>query len=134
MAANPQSPQPMKPRREMGLEVKEPMQFQFSKEGDTLSGVFLAIEPGSIKDKETGELKSAMKYFFLDDHRQRITCWGTADLDKKLWPGLLGYFLDVRYDTTDKTFQKVGQNAMKVFKVTPSKEKEPGFEHLGVAG
>lgn len=120
--------------RQQGMEIKEPPQFQFKRVGDTLSGIFYSIEPTTIKDQKTGEPKQTTRYIFLDETRtQRTSCLGTNDLDKKLWPGLLGFLLDVRYDNDDASFQKSGQNAMKVFKVTTrSQTKEPGFEHLGL--
>lgn len=131
-AANPTATM-QKPRREM-TEVKEPEQFQFAKQGDTLSGIFFAIEPTSIKDKKTGEQKATNRYFFLDDDGQRITCLGKVDLDKKLWPGLLGFWLDVRYETDQRLpGQQADHSAMQIFKITRGKTKEPGFEHLGVA-
>lgn len=113
-------PVPMKPRREM-QEVRAPEQFTFTKQGQTASGVLLQIEPVMVKGKQ------AMEYLFQVDGGGRFTCLGTNDLDKKLHPGLIGHYVEIRYETDDTSFQKPGQNPMKVFKVQVAKEKEPGF-------
>jgi hypothetical protein len=111
---------PMKPRREM-VEVKAPEQFQFTKQGQTVSGILVSIEPVEIKGKP------AIEYLFVRENGDRFTCLGTNDLNKKIHPGHIGYAMDIRYETDDSSFQKPGQSAMKVFKVLVSKEKEPGF-------
>jgi len=125
--------QPATPIKQ-GMEIKEPPQFQFKRVGDTLSGIFYSIEPATITDQKTGKLKETTRYIFLDDETrtQRTSCLETNDLKKKLWPGLLGFFLNVRYDNDDASFAEPGQNAMKVFKITTrSSHKEPGFENIG---
>jgi hypothetical protein len=111
---------PINSRRQM-QEVKAPEQFTFSKQGQIASGILLRIEPVTVKEKQ------AMEYLFQADGGGRFTCLGTADLDKKLNPDLIGRFVEIRYERDDASFQKPGQSAMKVFKVTASKEKEPGF-------
>lgn len=123
MATQAMPPQVGKPRREM-QEVKAPEQFQFSKQGQIVSGVLISLEPVMIKGKE------AIEYLFQSENGARFTCLGTADLNKKLNPQQIGHFVEVRYETDDTSFQKPGQSAMKVFKVSVSKEKEPGFEKL----
>jgi hypothetical protein len=102
-------------------EVKAPEQFQFTKQGQVASGVLLSIEPTMVKGKQ------AIEYLFQTDGGGRFTCLGTADLDKKLHPGCIGHFVEIRYEQDDSSFQKPGQNPMKVFKVQVSKEKELGF-------
>jgi hypothetical protein len=121
MATAAATPITNKPRREMGQELKAPEQFQFTKQGQTASGVLLSIEPVNVKGKQ------AIEYMFQADGGGRFTCLGTADLDKKITPNHIGYFLEIRYERDDNSFTKPGQSAMKVFKVVPSKEKEPGF-------
>lgn len=118
VAAGPQS---VKPRREMGEELKAPEQFQFTKVGQSVQGVLVSIEPTLVKGKE------ALEYLFQTDQGTRFTCLGTSDLNKKLHPGLVGYFIDIRYERDDASFQKPGQSAMKILKVVPAKQKEPGF-------
>lgn len=113
-------PTQMKSRREM-QEVKAPAQFQFTKQGQIAEGILLSIEPTNVKGKQ------AMEYLFQTERGDRFTCLGTADLDKKLHPGLIGHWVEIRYETDDTSFQKPGQNAMKVFQVKVSKEKETGF-------
>ena len=107
-------------RREM-QEVKAPEQFQFTKQGQMISGILISLEPVAIKGKETVE------YTFLGENGVRLTCLETADLKKKIHPGLIGHWLDIRYERDDSSFQKEGQSAMKIFKVSASREKEPGF-------
>jgi len=107
-------------RRQM-VEVKAPEQFTFTKQGQTASGILLRIELVPVKGKE------AMEYLFQAEGGGRFTCLGTADLDKKLNPNLIGHFVEIRYETDDTQFTKPGQNAMKIFKVTAAKEKEPGY-------
>jgi len=121
MATQPATPITNKPRREMA-EIKAPDQFQFTKPGQTRQGVLIRIEPTTVKEK------SAIEYLFQDPETgDRFTCLGTNDLDKKLHPGLIGHFVQIRYESDDSSFQKPGQNPMKVFKVTASKDREPGF-------
>jgi hypothetical protein len=103
------------------VEVKAPEQFTFTKQGQTASGILLRIELVPVKGKE------AMEYLFQAEGGGRFTCLGTADLDKKLNPNLIGHFVEIRYETDDTQFTKPGQNAMKIFKVTAAKEKEPGY-------
>ena len=107
-------------RREM-QEVKAPEQFTFKKQGQIAEGVLLQIEPVSVNGKQANE------YMFRADSGNRFTLLGTNDLDKKLHSEMIGHFVSIRYETDDNSFQKPGQNAMKVFKVQVSKEKEPGF-------
>lgn len=111
---------PIKPRREM-QEVKAPEQFQFSKQGQTVQGVLVSIEPVEIKGKVTKE------YEFVRENGERFTCLDTADLGKKIHPGHIGHYMEIRYETDDSSFQKQGQSPMKVFKVLVDKEKSPGF-------
>jgi hypothetical protein len=111
---------PLKSRREME-EAKAPEQFQFTKQGQNAAGILLSIEPVTIKEKP------AIEYLFQNEAGDRFTCLGTTDLNKKIHPGHIGHWLDVRYERDDASFQKQGQSAMKIFKVLVSKEKEPGF-------
>ena len=120
MVTAPVGPQETKPRRQM-QEVKAPEQFQFTKQGQVLSGVLISIEPVTVKEKP------AIEYMFRDEKGERVTCLGTNDLDKKLQPAHIGHWLDIRYEGDNSSFQKPGQSAMKIFKVLVSKDKEPGF-------
>jgi hypothetical protein len=106
---------PMKPRREM-VEVKAPELFQFTKPGQSLEGFLRRMEPTVIKGKE------AIEYLFENEDGVRMTCLGTADLNKKINPNHIGHYLQIRYERDDDSFQKAGQSAMKVFKVLVSKE------------
>ena len=106
---------PMKPRREM-QEVKAPELIQFTKPGQTVEGKLCRIEPVMVKGKET------LEYLFENEDGFRCTCLGTADLNKKMNPNHIGHWLQIRYECDDDSFQKTGQNAMKVFKVSVSKE------------
>jgi hypothetical protein len=85
---------PMKPRREM-QEVKAPEQFQFTKPGQTVSGRLISIEPTLVKGKE------AIEYLFEDDRGTRLTCLGTADLNKKLHTGMIDHWIEIRYERDD---------------------------------
>jgi hypothetical protein len=102
-------------------EVKAPEMFQFATQGQTIEGVLLSIESTTVKDKE------AIEYMFQNERGERITCLGTADLNKKIHPGHIGHWLVVRYETDDASFQKAGQSAMKKFRVQASEGKAPGF-------
>jgi len=124
MATAPSTP--IRPRREM-QEVKAPEQFQFTKQGSMVEGIFLNIEPKDITDKTTKQTKRVMEYMFQLENRERLTFLGSWDLDRKLNPDLIGHFVSVRYERDDDSFAKTGQNAAKIFKVVASKEKEPGF-------
>jgi hypothetical protein len=104
-----------RPRREM-VEVKAPELFQFTKPGQSLDGFLRRIEPTIIKGKE------ALEYLFENEDGTRMTCLGTADLNKKLTPNQIGHWVQIRYEKDDDSFTKAGQSAMKVFKVLVSKE------------
>lgn len=109
---------PMKTRRQM-FEVKAPELFQFTTIGQMLEGRLVSIEPVLIKEKE------ALEYLFENEDGFRVTCLGTADLNKKIHPGHINHWLQIRYELDDSSFQKQGQSAMKVFKVLASKEADP---------
>jgi hypothetical protein len=102
-------------RREM-VEVKAPEQFQFTKPGQVLEGFLRQIEPTMIKGKE------AIEYLFENEDGVRVTCLGTADLNKKINPNHIGHWIQIRYEKDDSSFQKEGQSPMKIFKVLVSKE------------
>jgi hypothetical protein len=108
---------PMKPRREM-QERKAPELIQFTKEGQILEGKLISIEPVVVKGKE------AIEYLFADERGQRMTCLGTADLNKKIHPGDIRHWVKIRYERDDSSFKKEGQSAMKIFNVDVSKEPE----------
>jgi hypothetical protein len=114
---------PMKPRREM-QEVKAPEQYEFAKLGATLAGVLISIDQVPVNGKTT------MEYMFAFENGDRITCLGSADLDKKIQPLHLGHWMEIRYESDDTSFQKPGQSAMKRYKVQVDKNVAPGFEHL----
>jgi hypothetical protein len=121
MATAPANTMQMKPRRDM-VEVKAPAQFKFTKQGEIISGVLVRIEPTTVNGKE------AIEYLFQNpDGGARFTCLGTNDLDKKLNPQMIGHYVEIRYEADDSSFQKPGQNPMKVFRVSVSKEIEPGY-------
>jgi hypothetical protein len=120
MATAQQTPTAMPVRRSM-VEVKAPEMYKFARQGDVISGVLISIEPTMVKDKP------AIEYMLQDERGQRLTFLGTNDLDKKLQPAHVGHWLEIRYERDDTSFQKPGQSAAKIFKVSVSKEKEPGF-------
>ena len=120
MATAPATPISNRPRREM-QEVKAPEQFTFKKQGQVVEGILLQIEPVPVNGKQANE------YMFQAEGGGRFTLLGTNDLDKKLHAGMIGHYLEIRYEKDDASFQKPGQSAMKVFKIQVSKEKEPGF-------
>jgi hypothetical protein len=124
-------PQVGKSRREM-QEVKAADPFQFTKPGQTLTGVLLAVEPKDVRGKQVPE------YLFVEDNGKFCTCLATADLEKKMvitfhqiHGNPLGHGFEIRYEKDDSSFQKADQSPMKVFKVSVSKNIEPGYEYLG---
>jgi hypothetical protein len=119
-------------RREM-QEVKAPALFQFTKQGQQLSGIFISIEPETVTDKQTNQQKPVTAYYFAGENGDRVKCYATADLEKKLQPTHLGHWVEIRYETDMTEGQKPGQSAMKVFKVLVGKNIEPGYEHLQAA-
>lgn len=113
------------PRRRDMQEVKAPELFQFTKQGQTLAGVLIRIEPTVVKGKD------AVEYLLESKGRQRFTFLETADLKKKITPLMIGHWLEIRYETDQRyDGQSAGQSAMKIFKVNVSREKEPGYETL----
>ena len=129
MATKPATPI----RQRKMVEVKAPELFQFTKTGQHFGGVLLQIEPTELTNKQSGQRNSAIEYMFQNpDGGARWTCLGTNDLNKKLNPAMIGHYIEVRYENDDSSFQKQGQSPMKVFKVTISQDKEPGFESFGV--
>ena len=107
-------------RREM-VEARAPEQFTFTRQGQTAEGTLLQIEPVPVRGKQANE------YLFEVDGGQRFTLLGTNDLDKKLHAGMIGHYVQIRFESEDSSFSKPGQNPMKIFKVLVSKEKEAGF-------
>lgn len=87
-----------------------------------LAGVLFSIEPAEVKGKQ------AMEYMLIMPSGDRLTFLGTADLNKKIQPSHIGHYVEIRYERDDDSFQKQGQNPMKVFKVSASKDVEPGFK------
>jgi hypothetical protein len=126
MATAQAGPQETRPRRQM-QEVKAPEQFQFTNLGQTVGGKLISIELVTVKDKQ------AIEYLFEDEGGHRLTCLGTADLNKKIHSGHIEHWLEIRYERDDSSFQKQGQSAMKIFKVLVSKDKEPGSSRTWVA-
>lgn len=117
---------PIKPRREM-VEATAPEMFKFTKQGQTLLGVLLSIEPTKILDQKSGEEKDAIEYMIVDEKGNRASFLGMNDLNKKIVPGYIGHMMEIRYERDDSSFTKQGQSPAKIFKVLVSKEKEPGF-------
>jgi hypothetical protein len=126
MATNAVGPQQVRARREM-VEATAPEMFQFTKEGQIIGGVLISIEPTKITDKKTGEEKAAIEYMLANEKGERITFLGMNDLNKKIVPGHIGHWMDIRYERNDSSFVKPGQSPAKIFKVLVAKEKEPGF-------
>jgi hypothetical protein len=113
-------------RRQM-IEATAPEMFQFTKIGQDIEGVLLSIEPRQVTDKKTGEQKEAIEYMLGNAKGERITFLGMNDLNKKIVPGHIGHFLQIRYERDDSSFTKPGQSPAKLFKVLVAKDKEPGF-------
>ena len=113
-------------RRQM-VEATAPEMFQFNKIGQDIEGVLLSIEPRSVTDKKTGEQKEAIEYMLGNAKGERITFLGMNDLNKKIVPGHIGHYLNIRYERDDSSFTKQGQSPAKIFKVLVAKDKEPGF-------
>jgi len=109
------------------VEATAPEMFQFTKEGQIISGVLISIEPTKITDKKTGDEKAAIEYMLANEKGERITFLGMNDLNKKIVPGHIGHSMDIRYERNDFSFVKPGQSPAKLFKVLVAKEKEPGF-------
>src|ERR1035438_5286137 len=106
-----------RPRREM-VEAKSPEQYKFTKIGATVEGILISIDQTQVNGKPT------MEFMFQLENGDRLTCLGTADLDKKIQPVHIGHFMSIRYESDDSSFQKAGQSAMKRFKVMVAKDKE----------
>ena len=102
-------------------EIKEPELFQFTKVGQILEGWLISIEPTQVKGKP------AVEYLFEGENAARMRCLETADLKKKIHPGLLGRGVRIRYVRDDSSFTKADQNAMKIFEVHASEERLPGY-------
>lgn len=121
MATAPAAPATPTTRRREMIECKGLEQLQFTRQGQTAEGVLLQIEPVPVKGKQ------ALEYLFQADGGGRFTLLGTNDLDKKLHPGLIGHYVQIRYENDDSSFSKPGQNPMKIFRVHASKDRELGF-------
>ncbi|HEX3941560.1 MAG TPA: hypothetical protein VHX11_08780 [Acidobacteriaceae bacterium] len=111
-------PRPQEVKRREMQEVKAPEMFKFSKPGQMIAGVLRRIEPTTVNEKE------AVEYMLQGENNTRLTFLGTNDLNKKIHPGHIGHYLEIRYENDDSSFQKQGQSPAKVFKVLVSKEKE----------
>ena len=106
-------------------ERKAPDQFKFEKQGARLVGILTAID-----QKEVGG-KATMEYAFDLLNKDRVTCLGTADLDKKIRGTDVGFRLDILFENLQKLpNQQAGHSDMKIFKVLVNDKIEPGYEHL----
>jgi len=124
MATATQQPHEIRPRREM-QEVKAPEMFQFSVQHLQLNGVLIDIDQVAVKGKPT------MQYTVQDENRRRFTFLATYDLQRKIQPAHIGHWMTIIYEGEDSTVETQG-SPLRKFRVQVSKEKEPGFEHLGV--
>ena len=107
---------PINRKREM-VEVKAPELFQFTKIGTVLEGRLRRIEPVVVKGKD------ALEYLFENEDGFRVTCLGTADLNKKINSGHIDHWLQIRYERDEQLpNQAAGHSDMKMFKVLVSKE------------
>ena len=114
MATQPATP--INRKREM-VEVKASELLQFVKPGQALQGYLRRIEPVIIKGKD------ALEYLFENDEGFRVTCLGTADLNKKINPKMIDHWLEIRYERDEKLpNQQAEHSDMKIFKVLVSKE------------
>jgi hypothetical protein len=118
------APTTMQPRRKM-REIKAPEMFKFTKQGQFIAGVLINLEPVTVKN-ESGASQT-IEYTLRMENGERLTFLGTNDLNKKIQPEYIGYWHEIRYERDDNSFQKPGQSAAKIFKVTVAEEKEPGF-------
>lgn len=104
------------------VELKEPVFFQFKKEGDTLEGVLIsALKFTYAADPK----KPAARYFgiryILDvGEGERVAFNGTTDISSKLTIAHMGYYIIVRYEGEDPSIRR-GENNMRRFKVARSK-------------
>ena len=132
MATQPATPINQNRKREW-VEAKAPEMFKFTRMGEELVGVLIAIEPTVIKQEENGKVRESHTVEYTLDVRNwregadRVTFLGTNDLNKKIHSGLIGHCVAIKYETDDSSFVKPGQNAAKIIKVMVSKEKEPDF-------
>jgi hypothetical protein len=117
------------PKQRQMQEVKAPELFQFTKPGQILEGVLVSIEPVTVKGKQ------ALEYMFEQpENKTRMSCLGTADLNKKIQPGFLGHWVTIRYENDQKLEnQQASHSDMKIFKVLVGKDLETGYEHLQAA-
>ena len=111
-------------------EVKDAELFQFTRLGQTLEGVLVSIEPVTLKG-QAGKLK----YFFEQpENKTRMSCLGVTDLNKKIQPGYLGYWIEIRYESDLKLPNQPAENSdMKIFNVSVAETIERGYEHLQAA-
>ena len=124
-------PQPH--QEEEWVEVKSPVLWQWTRQGQVFEGTFASIEVENLNDQTTREIKHVEAYYFDMPSGDRCKIRETADLKQKLTAKLLGYKLRIRYESDNTESQKQGQSAMKVFKVQQSKNITPGYEHLQAA-
>lgn len=105
--------------REM-QEIREPQMFQFTEKTPKLEGVYLGAQKVSVKNKET------MQHTIQDGEGRRFTFLGTYDLQRKISQGHVGHWMIVAFLGEDSTVHTQG-SALRRFRVSVSKQKEPGF-------
>lgn len=110
---------PIRSHREM-QEVKAPEQFSFSERNPNLNGVLIDIDQVEVKGKPT------MQYTVQDDEKRRWTFLATYDLQRKIQPAHIGYWMMITYEGEDHSIATQG-SPLRKFRVQVSKEKEPGY-------
>src|ERR1039458_5728003 len=98
-----------KPGQDEWQEVKSVVLWQWT-QGQLFEGIFVSIEPESLKDQKTGEQKTVEHYYFDMPGGDRCKIRELADLKGKIQPKHLGYRLRIRYEGDDIKNKRPGQD------------------------
>jgi hypothetical protein len=103
-------------------EVKKPELLRF-KTGTVVDGILLRMDRLNVQGKP------GLKWTVLQTDDVMVAFWGTADLNERLSPRLLGHRVYIKCEGEDQMVKR-GDNCMKVFTVWASKKPVASEEQL----
>ena len=118
--ATPSQPRKTDNRSREMQEVREPQEWQFTKETPKLAGVYLGAQKVAVKST------AITQHMIEDGEGHRFTFLGTYDLERKLSPWLVGHWMIVEFEGEDPNVRSYGFRVHR-FRISVSKQKEPEF-------
>jgi len=118
--AFPSQPRKTNNRSREMQEIREPQEWQFTKETPKLEGVYLGAQKVTVKSTITTQ------HMIQDGEGHRFTFLGTYDLERKLSSWHVGHWMIVEFEGEDRNVRSHGSRVRR-FRISVSKQKEPEF-------